>query len=65
MDPIDINPATETIKAAREMIEEIELDGKIMSEVARTYKTYFDELVNAGFTEDQAIKIVTELPLPL
>ena len=59
------SPAEEMIKAVRETIDEIELDGKILDEVARIHKKYYDALLNAGFTEDQAIKIVTDLPLPL
>lgn len=30
-----------------------------LAEVAKLHKQYFDELVNAGFTSDQALKIIT------
>ena len=59
------NPTAEMIEAIRAMIEEFELDGKILDDIARAHKAYFDALGRAGFTENQAIQIVTALPLPL
>ena len=41
-----------------EVLETVLKNEKLMKLVASIYKKFYDALIEAGFTEDQAIKIV-------
>jgi len=51
----------ESLYMVTSMLENMADDPKFMPTLARTYRKLYDELLNVGFTSEEAIKIVAHM----
>jgi len=56
--PDRFRPETEMLEMLLEFLREIEKRDEFFDLMARVHKKSFDAMVKAGFTEDQAIRII-------